>query len=393
MLIIHIITEHFPPTKGGLEEWTRDLCDIFSALNAKPIVYICSDKESESESKFTGDDYIYISNERELLEEPLIESNLSFAKLKIERQRLNHLLIKKHIISRIKIDVKSKHIVLSNFLIGTGFLATTIAEALDIPHIACVVGTDFSRGFVNSVERGLVEFVARNASFIVTKNFEQEKWMARFSKSSNVKTIHTSIDSRVLGHRWIKVEREYIKLVSDCGYSSKKGTQILLNSFSNAVSEGLPVSLTIYGKIVDGEERYWNKVIDTYSLRFGRLINFNSFIEKQELWPSLIEHDIYCSATIGEGSSHARASALCLGMPIVTTSCGEMADLATGQRHVLLSLPGDYLQFSNNVRDICNDFLKNEMTLNEIFIREVGQYFSRSTELNQWKKILDHIRS
>lgn len=392
MITIHLITEHFLPTKGGLEEWTFRLTSLFETMDVKCIIYVCSDAYDYDFYNIEinrGKEIKVLKSDRFILEEPLTKSKFQEGRIKLERHRLNYNLIRNNIITKMKYKEYGKHILLSNFLIGTGFLAATISESLNIPHIACVVGTDYSRGFFNPLERNLIEFVTRNANIIVTKNNEQAKSLMKYSYNAKFHTIHTSLNTAVYDYRWDPIQDNSINLFSDCGFSNKKGTQILLSSFAKLYDEGMPVKLTICGSIIEGQEEYWNGLMKDYKIKYGSSICFHEYIEQPFLWQIMCTHSIYCSATLGEGSSHARAAAMCIGMPIVSTLCGEMADLADEQNHIKLSMPADVNSFTVGLRQMCHSYAKNEIVINETFVKYVREYFATEREQMQWKDIIN----
>ena len=97
--------------------------------------------------------------------------------------------------------------------------------------------------------------------------------------------------------------------------------------------------------------------------------------------------DIYCSATLGEGCSNARLQALALGMPMMTTRCGEMTDLAEGIGHVRLAEPGDLEGYKSGLRRMVAATLDGGIKVRPAVIRKWRARFHASEEIRAWSRV------
>ncbi len=393
MTTLHFITYSFPPSPGGLEEWTLRLARMFSLTGYEVCVYTMDDIDSDD--YYTKPDrgniqLKLIQTERTIWEEPIKHSLTYSDKLQPERNRLNFVIIRNLIQDLIRKNRQGKHIIISNSIAAPGFLATLLSEELNIPHIAIVTGTDFSRGFRNLKDRQAIEMIIKLSSRIVTKNNEQATAISRNYHVKNIYTIHTAIDSEVLNYSWSAPVGNNIALFSDNGYSHKKGTQVLMWAFKKLVEEKFPVTLTICGSIMEGQEAYWDKLKQEYvSTTPG--ITFLDHISKERLWDLMSHSAIYCSPTVGEGSSHSRATALCIGMPVVTTNCGEIADVAASVSHIRLSALADSAGFLNELRQLCLDVISGSCQIDHDAVDKWRAHFALEQEFEKWKMLIKEL--
>jgi glycosyltransferase involved in cell wall biosynthesis len=392
VIVLHFIAHLFPPAYGGLEMWTLRIAQTLARTGVRPIVHIRASRDEfdYGDSHAVGGIEIHpLARQRELLEEPLIRSGSS--NLRAERWRLDFLLMCNDIAEEMRRTPNDRHVLISSFITAEGFLGSMVAAELGLPHIAVTVGTDYSRDYRNPRSRPAAEHVLRTAAAVVTMNEGQERAFRRDLKIANVRTIRPSVDERVMEYRWAGSRDGTIRLFSDTGFSFKKGTRVLLDAFARLRETSLPVTLTICGDNYEGQESYWNGIKREFREHFGDVVAFCDHAEVMEIWRMLVESDIYCSATFGEGSSLARSAALCIGVPVVTTQCGEMADLAEGASHVRLANPGDAEGFYEALRQACLDSASGAMQVDSNRVALWRADFAVSRECVQWNEVLADV--
>lgn len=395
MVVLHFTTHSFSLTLGGLEVWTFRLAKMLSENEFKVIVYVLDEVTDydHQQGELGGVEIKLIFKDRMIWEEPLENSTWPEPRLILERYRLNFLLLRCSISKEIETYQYAKHILISNFLLGVGFVSSTVAEDLNIPHIACVVGTDFSRGFRNSRERSVIEMVVEKAAGIVTKSGEQAEALKKKFHHQNIKTIHTSLDPRVFEYSWNGFKNRNISLFSDGGYSHKKGTQVLIWAYEQLMAEGFPLTLEICGSTLEGQESYWNDLRKHSLIKIKSGITFLDHLSLPEVWQRMQHSSVYCAPTLGEGCSHARAAALCMGMPIVTTACGEIRDIVTNEDHVRVVRVGDAEAFLSALRKLCKDLLSSNNSIGNVNVQPWRRHFSPERELEEWLSFLQKLRN
>ena len=141
---VHIVTETLPPVPGGLERWTHEFAQRMAALGFRVVVYVCG---SWSQTQGTRSyDVVNIAELRRVWEAPIVATAVA-ERVARERARLNVLLLRAQIASRVAARPYDKHCLLSTFALGIGHHAMIAARDLNLPHVAVIAGTDFSRGF------------------------------------------------------------------------------------------------------------------------------------------------------------------------------------------------------------------------------------------------------
>lgn len=393
MLALHLTTHGFSLSKGGLEVWTFQVAKLLSLAKHKVVVHVLdefNDQELWDREAVKNFEIRLLFNERSLWDAPLKASNWLESRIGLERYRLNFQILRNSVNMEMAKDKESKHILISNFLLGVGFVTSAVAEDLDIPHIACAVGTDFSRGFYNPRERPGIDTVIRNATHIVTKNSKQADIIKKKYKIENVTTIHTSVDKNAFKYEWQRTLNNKVSLFSDNGYSHKKGTQILIWAYEQLLAEGFTLKLIICGGTLEGQEDYWNQLKKTSLLNKGCDIEYIDHLPLSDVWQRMFESSIYCSPTIGEGCSHARAVALCMGIPMVTTNCGEIPDVTKGN-HVRLSEPGDAEGFLSSLRELVIELKDSRFQVDRSDLQSLKKFFSPEKEYQQWEALLNNL--
>jgi glycosyltransferase involved in cell wall biosynthesis len=392
MLVLHFVTTMFPPFPGGLEQWTLRLARSLKAAGCHVIVHVRAGGTEFDFAAAAGDlEICRLAEQWSPWIEPLIDSGWTEQQLRPERWRLEFLSLRNLIRQAIQRFPDCRHVIISNFITLVGFLATNVADDLGLPHIACVVGTDFSRGFRDPLERSIITEVVRSAARIVTMNGEQERALRKRYGVNEVQTIHMSVDGQVFDLRWFPRECPSVALICDGGYSYKKGTQVLIAAFAKLREEGVPVTLALCGTTERGQETYWHKQRQRLWERFPDAVFLHDHLELPQVWQLMLQTNLYCSATLGEGCSLARAAALCVGMPIVTTATAEILDLAADAPHIRLAPPGDAEGFRQALRQAIQDIRDRRLTVDAGRLPEWREHFSANRERHEWLQLLGKV--
>lgn len=393
MITLHLVTDNYPPTSGGLESRTKYLAYEFAKLGYKIFVHVLSGSYDyrfyNEQNKDVTLRLPYFENA--IIDNSIKESTLSDYLVSSEDFRIKFLCLKNQLLKDINDSNNSKNAIISNFLTRAGYISHNVAEEIDISHIPMIVGTDFSRGFRNPMERMAIEMVLKNASGVVALNQEFERLAIGITKKKNVVTIHNSVPNMLQEHILRKGAKNVVNIISDGGYSHKKGTQILLLAFRRLCEQGFSIHLTICGEVVKDQSDFWNKQIALYLSDFPNNFSSLGLISQNEVVEQIMKADIYCSPTLGEGCSNARITSLCLGIPMVTTKCGEIVDIAQNVSHIYSSMPGDYEGYYEILKIAVSDFLNDKIQIDFEKIEQWKNHFSHSREMGQWETILNSV--
>ncbi|MDT9678142.1 glycosyltransferase [Pseudomonas sp. JV414] len=388
MRVFHIVTSELFPQRGGLEKWTFDLAMMLSLSGLKVVIYTCGDAPLASYHGNSPFEVVDIVTHRTPWEEPLVSSGWQGDRLANERARLNFICLREQVAKRA--EKATSNFILSNFVVGVGFTAHLVAQDLCLPHIVTVVGTDYSRGFRNPKERAIFYEVCSAAVFVVGKSSEQILAIKKILPDLPSSVIETSID--IPCEMWRHHLRKKILVFSDAGFCYKKGTGVLIDAFVELRKSGIDSSLTICGITESSQLEYWQGRCQLLRDAFGSDVDFLGYLNHVQIKERLYSSDIYCSATLGEGSSAARATALCIGIPMVTTACGELAGGA-GAEHVRVVSVGDAQGVSMELKKLALEILQAGFDIDNASVKKFRERFSAEREKNSWMALIEELSS
>lgn len=278
------------------------------------------------------------------------------------------------------------HVVLSFFLSTAGFVAQHVASELNLPHVACSRGSDLGRDLFTHDGFGVVDFVLKRATHVVTTNLEHLRFVKQIGgREGGVHVIYNSLPRHVKPV-WSRRESKRACLVSVGGYSVKKGTHILLEAVAQLLSEQLPVHLSIVGPTGPG---CWDELRQKYFLRYPTQMLMRGMIERDEIETFLTGGDIYCSASLSEGCANGTMLALGLGMPIASTATGALVDLASEVDHVRMVTPGNQPEFTNMLRETVRNVLDGTLRASTAQLIPVLERLSSERERAEWLAIIN----
>jgi glycosyltransferase involved in cell wall biosynthesis len=153
----------------------------------------------------------------------------------------------------------------------------------------------------------------------------------------------------------------------------------------------MPIKLTLTGNIDRDAVDYWSSEKQSYLNDFPGVFIFEDWLEFDRTIPLMLQSDVYCSATLGEGCSLARINALVLGMPMVTTRCGEMLEFEAGADHIRLAEPGDLEGFKSTLRDLIEKTFKGEIQVRRDLVKKWRKQFHPEVECLAWQKVAKRI--
>ena len=237
-----------------------------------------------------------------------------------------------------------RHVLVSFFLTSVGFTVQLVAQELGLPHIAFISGSDLNRDAASPAGLAAAAFVVEHATWIVASSQEQVSRL--FRRSARCSVSPGALPAGLPSAYWEPHAREHVALVADCGYSFKKATHSLVEAFAGLRGDGHPATLTIVGGTDPEQVDYWRDVRCLWEERFGPTAVFRGHVPKAEVEQLLLDGDIYCSASLGEGSPQGAMFAMALGMPVVGPGASSVADLMDPARdRVALFRPGDREDF------------------------------------------------
>jgi predicted glycosyltransferase/glycosyltransferase involved in cell wall biosynthesis len=385
----HILVNSADEELGGMESSVSRIANSFSEMGRTRVAIY--ERLTESVSNRTNDNLEVVSLRpiRSLLAEPLDQQ--SFDKDIHENSRLDKLCFSFLVRQRQLVYSEFRHVIVSFYISSTGFVAQHVANELNLPHVACVRGTDFNKDFFSPYRFPGVEFVLKNANFIVTTNDIQKATLSRYlGRHTEIKTIHNSLSDDLLSVSWRPHNRPFVQFIADGGYSYKKSTHVLMKSIVRVSEAGLPVRLRIVGSTNTDQEPYWRGLKEQYGRSYPGLFDLQDYVPRSVVKSLLLESDIYCSASIGEGCSNGSLLALGLGLPIVSTDTGALAELAGNDPSIFLSAPGDVLSLEGNLSAAAKMCLEKRLAARKN-VSQIQNKVSRQSESDEWLKIISEV--
>jgi glycosyltransferase involved in cell wall biosynthesis len=390
--VLHLVAKRVLPYPGGLQESIMRISGSLALAGYRVVVYALDQPPGYRfvDSTYPGLMTVLHLDGQERLLEPYCGEGYS-GLLGKEKGRVAALLLRNAVDRQVENDPDSQHLIVSFYASGTGFLAQMTATALRLPHLASVRGTDFELDVFGTKPHSRLRVTVEGASQVVTTNREQaDSLSAIFKVRQPVRTIHNALPEAASRPLWQASSADTVRLISDCGFSGRKATHILLSAVAALVERNLPVSLTVLGGIFWLEPRdYWTECQRSYQSRYSGKFSFPGQVSHEELDRYLRSSHIYCSASLAEGSSMSRIRALTLGIPMVTTANGGLPEVASGCRHVRLCRAGDGEALTSALEAAVSDMLAGTLRPDRACIERWQRHFCVERERDEWMAAIE----
>ena len=379
--IFHVLAMSTDPANGGMEQSVLRISRHLATLDDSQVyLYVRASEAPPPAELCSGLIPVPLEPTRTFLLEPLSARH----RLE-ERYRVDHLLFRNAVNERVQLHLGHSHVIVSFYISSAGFIAQHIASELGISHIASVRGTDFNRDFFSPYRLSAIEFVARNATCVVTTNRAQEMaFRNTFGLTSRVRTIYNALPGDIPPARWVARITPTVRIVADCGYSFGKGTHVLIAAVKRLVASHTPVQLWIVGDEDVETASYFSDLRRDVSSTWGDRFMFGKLVSRVETEEFLRRGDVYCSPSLGEGCSNTSLLALTMGMPIVATATGALPEIAASVSHVRLCIPGDSVQLTKELELMAQLMLAGGLEINHEQVERWRQQFSPAAERANW---------
>ncbi len=349
--VCHLVTSTGDVSRGGLPETVdRVATHLAVGVQARVVLYTLGRAAPGVDGlPYRVED---LSGAREWLAAPLSaapgsSSPLTTRRMSPEAFQINRLLLLARLQTVMQEYPDERHVLVSFFLTSVGFTVQLVAQELGLPHVAFISGSDLNRDAASPAGLAAAAFVVERATWIVAGSQEQVSRLARlFRRSERCSVSPGALPAGLPSAYWEPHTRKHVSLVADCGYSFKKATHSLVEAFAGLRGDGHPTTLTIVGGTDPEQVDYWRDARRLWEERFGCTAVFRGHVPKAEIEQLLLDGDVYCSASLGEGSPQGPMFAMALGMPVVGPGASSVADLMDPARdRVALFRPGDRADF------------------------------------------------
>ena len=386
MTVLHLVAYRVLPYPGGLQESVMRIGGSLAEAGYRVIVYTLHQPDGYRfpDPSHQGLTVVHLGG-RELLLEPYHEKEHPDLRA-AEAGRVAALLLRNAVDEQKRNCPDARHAIISFYASGTGFLAQMVALSLGLPHIASVRGTDFELEVFDSKKHPKLRAAIEGATQVVTTNREQAEGLsALFQVRQPIRTIHNALLQAASRRLWEAPPADTVRLISDCGFSGRKATHLLLRAAAALMDRGLPVSLTVLGKAFWLESQtYWEECRRSYEARYPGKFSFPGQVSHEELDRYLLSAHIYCSASLAEGSSMSRIRALTIGIPVVTTANGGLEELVSGCRHVRLCRAGDWEALATELETAVAAARAGTLQPDREYVERWRRHFSVERERQEW---------
>jgi glycosyltransferase involved in cell wall biosynthesis len=385
---VHFLTATYWPDRGGMETWVAGLARLLTRPGDRAcVVYVRDSRPPDAGERSPGDArVVYFRRAKAELAPPALASVTAYPD---ERYRLDYLLFRNAVAEAVAAHPGDRHVLVSIYLSSSGFLAQHVAAELGLPHVACAAGSDLSADLHNPHRAAPIELVLRGAAHVVAQSGEQERWMrAGGLRRDGVTVIHNALPDDFPPDRWRLPEAKPLRLVCDTGYQFNKGTHVLFAAFRRLLGGGVDATLTVVGRTEAGNRAFWERERARLGAELGDRVRLLDWIEPSALQELRMGSHLYCSATLGEGCSLARLAALATGMPLVSTRCGELPDLAADLAHVRLAPPGSIDGLAAALDETARGLSRLAETIDGAALDRLRRHLTPARELAQWETVL-----
>ena len=138
-------------------------------------------------------------------------------------------------------------------------------------------------------------------------------------------------------------------------------------------------------------DSYWHAIREDYRRRHPQTFHFPGRVTPEEGDSALLESHIYCSATLAEGCSNSRIRALTSGIPIVTTRCGAIPEVAAGCGHVRLCPPGDWRELAHQLEIAVEQVQAGTLQPDQNCVARHQEHFSVARERREWRAAISGV--
>jgi glycosyltransferase involved in cell wall biosynthesis len=274
---IAFLSEHYPPTDGGVATSTQRVARNLQQLGANVHVFCFDNSRPLTSEDYTAEEIdqgVRVTRVGPFfLKQKGVPVDSISEKVRATLRRRAFAQI-----ARILEAEGGADILLSFYLINAGFLGTYVARAIGVPHIAGVRGNDIGRNIFHTERFAVTQWIVRGADRIVCVNqFLRGKLLLAFPEvAENALVIPNSVTlppddafdrmearQRVLAHTGWDASSVLAAFIGTL--REKKGVHALLLAMDR-LPQGSPLRLLVVGPPLGSLERHicgdlWDRLI------------------------------------------------------------------------------------------------------------------------------------
>jgi hypothetical protein len=393
--VCHFVTPSVDASRGGLPELGRRLARGLAASGAARVVVHALNQTPEDA---TGDgfDLRPLMPARAAVAAPLAGADASILRLgslPAQGYQINEAVLQASLDAERARHPLARHIIVSFSLVRLGYTCQRLADAVGWPHIAVVTGSDFTCDLADPALSAAAAQVMERADWIVALNEAHRAALSRrFARHERLSVCHGALPAGAPASTWQPHDRNERMIVSDTGYSFKKATHLLIGACDRLRGTGHDVQLSVVGRTAAEEAAFWAQFQSDAGRRSRPWATLSGYLAKSQMEQFLLAGDIYCSASLGEGSSNAALFALALGMPMVCTRTGSLPELADiAGDWLALVPPGDEPALADALGTMLKKLAKKTIAGPHGGVETIRRRLGPQREVEAWITILDRV--
>ena len=345
---IALVSESYPPMSGGVATSAQRVARQLRRAGCGVVVLTYDHLRPLTEDDFCydetdGDVHVYrvgpffLKNEtmKQLPSEPS-EKYLASLRRRAYNQMLG--ILKK----------ESPDILLSFYLLNSGWIAQMLANELDLPCVAGVRGNDIGRNIFHTSRFAVTKWVLDEADAVVCVNEHLRRRATTAFKETRGKTV--SIANGFDCGRADLNDRQDRSVVEAWGWSGqdliltfigtlreKKGVSVLLKALQAVNREGPRVRLLVVGPEIDGAEKLilgtvWKQLVDS------GVIHVTGQLPRDRVIYHASVADAVCIPSLDDGMANGLLEGMAIGLCPITTTV--LSDVVTDGVNGLVVEPG-----------------------------------------------------
>jgi len=347
---VGFVSEHYPPTEGGVATSTQRVARELIKLGLKVHV-ICFDHSRPIESK----DYVVNENDDGVVLHKIGPFFLKQSSLSVDNipEKVKAAFRRRAFEQIIRIFRNEQvELILSFYLLNAGYVAQFAARELGIPHIAGVRGNDIGRNIFNVERFAVIQWIAHNSNKLVcVNNHLRQRLLLAFPdaegrtsvipNSTVISVSHKSTIDNVSNRQKVKLATgwtdECLRIVFIGTLREKKGVVTLLESIS-LLSRRITVYLLVVGPEIGSIEKklcgnLWVQLKDQ------GILFVTGIVPRSEVAGWALGCDVVVMPSLDDGMANGLLEGMNLGLcPVVSE---VFTDVISNERNGLVVPIGD----------------------------------------------------
>jgi len=263
--------------------------------------------------------------------------------------------------------------------IPAGFVSYLLRIFHKLPFIVRVGGPDIP-GFeeryktIYKLISPLIKRIWKKAKLIITKCQIEHDMIFAINQNLPLKTIYNGVDIKKFTANEY-APKKVLKIICPARLIKRKGQGILIKAVAQLKQNGVLIQVDLVGE-GDEKDNYQQLAKD---LDVSDLINFRSYIPREDMLKAYHAADIFVLPSYNEGMSNALLEAMACGLPVVVTNVGGTTELVEKGENGYIIPTGNIEKLGKILENIHN---------NRQMIVEMGKKSRVRAEESSWDKIV-----